>query len=43
MAFEPFKTQVPDSVSDDLKSRLERTRLPEELPGTDWDYGNNLG
>ena len=43
MAFEPFKTQVPDSVSDDLKSRLERTRWPEELPGTDWDYGSNLG
>ena len=43
MAFEPFKTQVPDSVSDDLKSRLERTRWPEELPGTDWDYGSNFG
>ena len=43
MAVEPFKIQVPDSVLDDLKSRLERTRWPEELPGTDWDYGSNLG
>ena len=43
MAVEPFKIQVPDSVLDDLKSRLERTRWPEESPGTDWDYGSNLG
>ena len=43
MAVEPFKIQVPDSDLDDLKSRLERTRWPEELPGTDWDYGSNLG
>jgi len=43
MAVEPFKIQVPDSVLDDLKSRLERTSWPEELPGTDWDYGSNLG
>ena len=28
---------------EDLKSRLERTRWPEELPGTDLDYGSNLG
>jgi len=35
MAVEPFKIQVPDSVLDDLKSRLERTRWPEELRGTD--------
>jgi hypothetical protein len=43
MAVEPFKIQGPDSVLDDLKSRLERTPWPEELPDTDWDYGSNLG
>jgi len=43
MAVEPFNIQVPDSALDDLKSRLARTRWPEELPGTDWDYGSNLG
>ena len=43
MAVEPFKIQVPDSVLDDPKSRLERTSWPEELQGTDWDYGSNLG
>ncbi len=43
MSVEPFKIEVSDSVLDDLKSRLERTPWPEELPGTDWDYGSNLG
>ena len=42
MAVQPFKIEIPDDVLDDLKSRLERTRLPDELPGTDWDYGSNL-
>ena len=43
MAVEPFKIQIPDSVLDDLKSRLARTRWPEKLADTDWDYGSNLG
>jgi len=42
MAVQPYKIEIPDSVLDDLKSRLERTRWPDELPGTDWDYGSNL-
>ena len=42
MAIQPFKVEVSDSVLDDLKARLERTRWPDELPGTGWDYGSNL-
>ena len=42
MTVKPFKIDVPDSVLDDLHVRLERTRWPDELPGTGWDYGSNL-
>ena len=42
MAVQPYKIEIPDSDLDDLKSRLERTRWPDELPGTGWDYGSNL-
>ena len=42
MTVQPFQIDVPDSVLVDLKSRLERTRWPDELPGTGWDYGSNL-
>ena len=42
MAVQPYKIEIPDSVLDDLKSRLERTRWPDELPDTGWDYGSNL-
>jgi len=42
MAVEPFKIEVSDSDLDDLRARLERTRWPDELPGTGWDYGSNL-
>jgi pimeloyl-ACP methyl ester carboxylesterase len=39
---EPFRIQVSDDVLSDLKARLARTRLPDEIPGSDWDYGTNL-
>jgi pimeloyl-ACP methyl ester carboxylesterase len=39
----PYKIQVPDAVLADLKARLARTRFPDEIPGTSWDYGANLG
>ena len=39
----PYKIQVPDAVLTDLKARLARTRFPDEIPGTGWDYGSNLG
>src|SRR5258708_19089910 len=38
----PFKIQVPDEVLRDLKARLARTRFPDEIPATGWDYGTDL-
>ena len=40
-AVRPFTIDVPDAVLDDLRARLRRTRLPDQLPGTEWDYGTN--
>jgi len=39
---EPFRIAISDDVLADLRSRLERTRLPDEIPGSGWDYGTNL-
>ena len=36
-----FAISVPDEVLTDLNDRLERTRLPDQIPGTGWDYGMN--
>ena len=41
-AIRPFEITVPDSVLDDLKLRLEQTRLPDQLDGVGWDYGTEL-
>lgn len=42
MTINPFKIQVDDAVLTDLKQRLARTRWPDEIPGSEWDYGTNL-
>jgi microsomal epoxide hydrolase len=39
---EKFEIHVPDAVLDDLKRRLERARLPDQIPGTGWEYGMPL-
>lgn len=39
---EPFKVAVSDEVLADLHARLARTRFPDEVPGTGWEYGSNL-
>jgi pimeloyl-ACP methyl ester carboxylesterase len=39
---EPFKIDVPDAVIEDLKARLARTRLPDQLPGSSWTYGTDV-
>jgi hypothetical protein len=36
---EPFKIAVDDAVLRDLKERLARTRWPDQIDGTDWEYG----
>jgi len=38
----PFKIHVDDEVLRDLKARLARTRFPDEISGTGWDYGTDL-
>jgi epoxide hydrolase len=35
----PYRIQVADVQLDDLRERLGRTRYPDELAATDWDYG----
>ena len=42
-AIRPFTVAVPDAVLEDLRLRLVRTRLPDELDGADWDYGTPRG
>lgn len=38
----PFKIEVPDSVLEDLRSRLAEARWPAEVEGSGWTYGTNL-
>lgn len=38
-AIKPFRVHVEDAVLDDLKSRLARTRWPDEIEDAGWDYG----
>ncbi|RSN86759.1 epoxide hydrolase [Streptomyces sp. WAC 05379] len=35
----PFRLDIPQSDLDDLHDRLDRTRWPEEIPGSGWAYG----
>jgi microsomal epoxide hydrolase len=38
----PFRLAVPDSVLDDLRQRLARTRLPDEPPLEPWSTGTSV-
>lgn len=38
----PFTIDISVEQLDDLKSRLRRTRFPDEVEGAKWDYGTNL-
>ena len=42
MDVQPFRIHIPDAVLEDLQERLARTRWPDEIPGSGWDYGSNL-
>jgi pimeloyl-ACP methyl ester carboxylesterase len=42
MQIEPFRIAVPDAVLADLRERLARARLPDEIPGSEWTYGTSL-
>src|SRR5260221_12310351 len=41
----PFRVAVGDDVLDDLQSRRERVRWPDEIPGAEgsWTSGTDLG
>lgn len=41
-AIAPFRIDVPQSTLDDLRERLGKTRFPDQIPGTEWDYGAEL-
>ncbi len=41
-AIEPFKIEIPQTTLDDLERRLGQTRFPEQIAGSDWDYGAEL-
>ena len=38
----PFRIEVPESVLEDLRERLRRTRWPGEIAESGWTYGTNL-
>jgi pimeloyl-ACP methyl ester carboxylesterase len=40
---EPFVVDIDPAVLDDLRQRLHATRWPDQLAGTGWDYGTDLG
>jgi len=42
MRVEPFEVRIQQKVLDDLRDRLARTRWPDEVPGSGWEYGADL-
>ncbi len=40
---EPFEIRVDDSVLEDLHDRLSRTRFPDQIGGSGWEYGLPVG
>ncbi|MCE0464146.1 epoxide hydrolase N-terminal domain-containing protein [Pseudomonas uvaldensis] len=42
MLIEPFCIDVPESALDDLRRRLQHTRLPEPLADQGWSEGMNM-
>jgi pimeloyl-ACP methyl ester carboxylesterase len=43
LVIHPFRIDVPDAVLDDLRTRLARTRLPNQIAGAGWSQGTELG
>ena len=39
---EKFEIRVSDEELSDLRERLLRTRWPDQIPGSGWDYGTDL-
>jgi hypothetical protein len=43
MDIRPFRVDVPDRMLDDLRDRLGRARLPNQVEGIGWEQGTELG
>ena len=43
MAVERFQIQVSNEVLDDLKYRLDHVRWPDQIAGTSWERGTEIG
>src|SRR4029077_5226445 len=43
MTPKPFTLEVPEADIEDLKTRLTRTRFPDQAPDAPWAYGTDLG
>ena len=43
MTPKPFTLEIPEADIQDLKTRLTRTRLPDQAPDAPWAYGTDLG
>jgi hypothetical protein len=39
---QPFTIEAPEEVLFDLRERLARTRFPDQIQGSGWDYGSDL-
>jgi epoxide hydrolase len=42
-AIKPFKMHVPESVLTDLRRRVADTKWPDQISGTSWEYGADIG
>jgi len=40
---EPYEVDVPEATLVDLRERLDRARLPNQIDGIGWDQGTELG
>jgi len=43
VSIESFSIPYSEAAVEDLRARLARTRWPDEIPGTGWEYGADLG
>jgi pimeloyl-ACP methyl ester carboxylesterase len=42
IGIEPFTIAVDEEVMSDLRDRIKRTRWPDPVPGSGWDYGTDI-
>ena len=42
MDVHPFRIAISDDELADLRERLLDARLPDQIPGTGWDFGTDM-